>query len=133
MSILIKDMEMPKEGTVMAIYKLDGRFYASVHGTELCPLIEIPEHDCVDLAEKVTATFYSEEYEEWTQQTVTIADILDSVCDDYTILPSAQRKGKWINKNGIINCSVCVPERGICDSLHIRPRPWGIPNQSRGL
>lgn len=22
-------------------------------------------------------------------------------------LPSAQRKGKWINKNGIINCSVC--------------------------
>ena len=44
----------------------------------------------VDLSEKVTATFYDEQYEEWTQKTVTIADVLDSVCDDYTVLPSAQ-------------------------------------------
>ena len=44
----------------------------------------------VDLSERVSATFYSDEYEEWTQQTVTIADVLDSVCDDYTVLPSAQ-------------------------------------------
>ena len=54
----------------------------------------------VDLSERVTATFYSEEYEEWTQQTVTVADVLDSVCDDYTVLPSAQperKRGKWIN------------------------------------
>lgn len=48
------------------------------------------KRDCVDLAERVTATFYSEENEEWGQKTVTIADILDSVCDDYTVLPSAQ-------------------------------------------
>lgn len=43
--------------------------------------------DCVDLSERVSATFYDEEHEEWTQRTVTIADVLDSVCDDYTILP----------------------------------------------
>lgn len=52
----------------------------------------------VDLSEKVTATFYCEENEEWTQQTVTVADVLDSVCDDYTVLPSAQperKMGKW--------------------------------------
>ena len=44
MSILIKGMEMPKEGTVIAIYKLDGKFYASIHGTELCPLVPVPPH-----------------------------------------------------------------------------------------
>lgn len=43
----------------------------------------------VDLDEKVIATFYSEEYEEWTRQTTTIEDVLDSVCDDYTVLSSA--------------------------------------------
>lgn len=42
----------------------------------------------VDLSERVTATYYDEEHEEWTQKTVTVADILDSVCDDYTVLPS---------------------------------------------
>lgn len=44
----------------------------------------------VDLSECVTATFYSDEYEEWTQKTVTIADVLNAVCDDYTVLPPAQ-------------------------------------------
>lgn len=45
---------------------------------------------CVDLDEKVTAQFYDEECEEWTMQTCTIQDVLDSVCDEYTVLPSAQ-------------------------------------------
>ncbi len=43
-----------------------------------------------DLSERVSATFYNDECEEWMQQTVTIADILDSVCDSYTALPPAQ-------------------------------------------
>jgi len=47
------------------------------------------ERSYVDLDEKVTATYYDVEHEEWTQKTVTIADVLDSVCDEYTILPSA--------------------------------------------
>ena len=45
---------------------------------------------CVDLDERVTAQFYDQECEEWTMQTVTIEDVLDSVCDEYTVLPSAQ-------------------------------------------
>lgn len=44
MSVYIQGMEMPTEGTVIAIYKLNGKFYASVHGTELCPLIPVPDH-----------------------------------------------------------------------------------------
>ncbi len=54
------------------------------------------KRDCVDLAERVTATFYDQEHEEWTQKTVTIAEVLDSVCDEYTILPSAQPESPWI-------------------------------------
>ena len=51
----------------------------------------IPSDDgCVSLSETVTATYYDEEYEEWSQKSVTIRDILDSVCDEYTVLPSAQ-------------------------------------------
>ena len=44
MSILIKGMEMPTEGMVITIYKLNDKFYASVHGTELSPLILVPKH-----------------------------------------------------------------------------------------
>jgi len=44
MSGIYIPMEMQKEGTVITIHKLNGKFYASVHGTELCPLIPIPDH-----------------------------------------------------------------------------------------
>jgi ribosomal protein S27AE len=69
----------------------------------------------VDLDEKVIATFYSEECEEWTQQTTTIEDVLDSVCDDYTVLPSAQlerKKGQWIlsDDREWKTCSECGAE-----------------------
>jgi len=57
----------------------------------------------VDLSEKVTATFYDQECEEWTMRTVTIEDVLDGVCDDYTVLPSAQPEPaiplEWIAKH----------------------------------
>ena len=69
----------------------------------------------VDLSERVTAQYYNAEYEEWTQETTTIAEILDSVCDDYTVLPSTQpqrMRGKWIDvtKTGgaeLWKCSEC--------------------------
>lgn len=48
----------------------------------------------VDLDERVTAQFYDQEYEEWTMRTVTIKDVLDNVCDEYTVLPSAQSEQK---------------------------------------
>ena len=44
----------------------------------------------VDLNEKIIAQFYDQEREEWTIQTVTIEDVLNNVCDEYTVLPSAQ-------------------------------------------
>lgn len=54
----------------------------------------------VDLSERVTAvTFYDDEHEEWTQRTVTIADILDSVCEDYTVLQSTEPE--------IVRCKNC--------------------------
>lgn len=43
MSVIVKGVEMPKEGTVIAIYKLNGKFYASLRGTELCPIVPLPE------------------------------------------------------------------------------------------
>ena len=52
--VYVKGLEMPKEGTVIVIYKLNGKFYASVHGTELCPLIPVPDHgDLIDRDEAV--------------------------------------------------------------------------------
>lgn len=41
MSVLIKGMKMPKEGKVMAIYKLNGEFFASFNGAELYPLVNV--------------------------------------------------------------------------------------------
>ena len=48
------------------------------------------DDDRVSLSEKVTATYYDEENEEWSRKIVTVRDVLDSVCDEYTVLPSAQ-------------------------------------------
>lgn len=48
MSVLIKGMEMPAEGRLMTIYKMQGEFYVSQNG-ERCPIIEVPDHgDLID-------------------------------------------------------------------------------------
>ena len=39
--VYIKGMEMPTEGCVVAIYKINGKFYA---GNELCEVIPVPNH-----------------------------------------------------------------------------------------
>lgn len=41
--IYIKGMEMPKTGTVIAIYRTKGKFYAAQNG-KTCPLISVPDH-----------------------------------------------------------------------------------------
>ena len=58
------------------------------------------DDDCVSLSEKVTATYYDEEHEEWSRENVTVRDVLDSVCDEYTVLPSAQPE--------ITHCAECI-------------------------
>lgn len=91
------------------IIKNEGGYFGTI-SDEIMPSAQperteyIPEtkavwtkRDCVDLSERVLATFYDQEHEEWTQQTVTIADVLDSVCDEYTILPSAQPERTCVN------------------------------------
>ena len=95
-------VEMFRNGCLEAIEALmaEGEIYDieyDLKSAEPEKTVYIPEtkaipsaRSCVDLAEKVTATCYDVEHEEWTQRTMTIADVLDSVCDDYTILPSAQ-------------------------------------------
>lgn len=50
----------------------------------------------VDLDEKVFVTLYDDEHDDWTQRIETIADVLDSVCDGYTVLPSTEPHGKWL-------------------------------------
>lgn len=69
-------------------------------------------YDCVNLSERVTATFYDDEHEEWSQKTVTIRDVLDSSCDEYTVINSERKKGKWIIHKGAcepdyMECSRC--------------------------
>lgn len=63
----------------------------------------------VDLSEMVTATYYNDEHEEWSQKTVAISDVLDSVCDDYTVIEAEPVKhGTWgENIYGYRKCSVC--------------------------
>lgn len=82
MSILIKGMDMPTEGTVIAIYKLNGKFYASVHGTELCPLVSVPPHGRLIDADELIADVrkHSESYfaddfaHEWVDKAPTIIE-----------------------------------------------------------
>ena len=84
MSVLISGMEMPAEGTVIAIYKLKGQFFASVHGTELCPLIPVPKHGRLIDADALIIALETQDYscapdtlEEWTPMDMTIAEIED--------------------------------------------------------
>ena len=59
----------------------------------------LDDRDMVSLSERVSATYYDDEHEEWSQKTVTIRDLLDGICDEYTVLPSAQPE--------IIRCKDC--------------------------
>ena len=45
MGVYINGMEMPKEGTVIAVYKIDGKLYATrgLSG-RLFPLVPVPPH-----------------------------------------------------------------------------------------
>jgi len=45
--VYIPGMEMPTEGMVLVIYKIDGKFFA---GDSLCPLVPVPDHG--DLIER---------------------------------------------------------------------------------
>lgn len=51
----------------------------------------------------------AQEHEEWTRKTITIADILDSVYDEYTVLPSAQSE--------IVRCKDCRWGREVCGNI----------------
>lgn len=78
----------------------------------------IPSDDeRVSLFETVTATYYDEENEEWSQRIVTVRDVLDSVCDEYTVLPSAETE--------IIKCKDCkyASPNGKygCKAYHFKP------------
>ena len=64
----------------------------------------------VDLSERVTATYYDDEHEEWSQKTVAISDVLDSVCDDYTVIEAEPKHGRWIWKDHYLVCSECGKE-----------------------
>ena len=96
--------------------------------TELLPDTKaVPDdRDMVCLSERVSATYYDDEHEEWTQKSVTIAEVLDSVCDEYTVVPSAQperEKGEWIDytEYGYVECPFCKSATncdGNKDELH---------------
>ena len=85
MSVLIKGMNMPKEGRIIVIYKLNGQFYASMNGTELCPLVEIPTPhgrliDADAFAKTVKDISIRQEYDKLTfDKSLTVDDVLDSV------------------------------------------------------
>lgn len=80
MSTLVKGMGMPTEGTVMAIYKLNGKFYASLHGTDLCPIIEVPPHGRLIDADALGSFPYNMDFcdggeaDEWIQNAPTIIE-----------------------------------------------------------
>ena len=98
----------------------EGELIAQPERTEYIPDTKaVPsKRDCVDLAERVTATFYDQEYEEWTQKSVTIADVLDSVCDDYTILPSAQPDTDMVSRQLMRDLgAMCIARRDEGDDL----------------
>lgn len=43
--IYIKGMEMPTEGGIIVVYKINGQFFAARAGKdELCSLIPVPDH-----------------------------------------------------------------------------------------
>lgn len=66
------------------------------------------DDDRVSLSEMVTATYYDEEYEEWSQKTVTVRDVLDSVCDKYTVLPTIHPVATDINVGDKISRQVAI-------------------------
>ena len=110
MSILIKDMEMPKEGFVEILvrsdgavqqtgqsYRIDGTDYYTPYVGEMPVMykaIPVPPHgDLVDLKAPFKAQYYDEMTEEWLEKTVTVEDVLYGCMVDEmppTIIPAEE-------------------------------------------
>lgn len=94
MSILIRGMEMPTSGQVIAIYKLQGKFYASANGTELCPLIEIPPHgrlidaDALDIYRREEQAWHEYEQNQDNEYFEGVKDGLHEAAKQLSIAPT---------------------------------------------
>ena len=78
MSILIKGMEMPKEGHILSlVMRSDGKVLGANSGKALGKAIPVPPHgDLIDLKAQFKAQYYDEMTEEWSERMVTVEDVL---------------------------------------------------------
>ena len=79
----------------------------------------------VDLSQAVTFSYYDEEREEWRSKKGTIEDLLDDLCDSYTItdaVPVVHGYWKAVTDDGIDYkriCSCCGEEAPFDESEDI--------------
>ncbi len=96
MGIYIEGMEMPKEGGIICVYKISGKFFAARAGKdELFPIIPIPEQHgrLIDASETVRVQMYNEEHEDWYTEEMTIDDLLGQGWIDAeapTVIPASE-------------------------------------------
>ena len=61
----------------------------------------------IDADAKVHISIYNGQYEEYTDEEMSIADILDSYSDEGCPDEVERKKGKWIKRGKIFQCSEC--------------------------
>ena len=81
--VYIKGIEMPTEGCVVSIYKINGKFYA---GNDLCEVIPVPDHGRLIEAERLKEVFH---------RNVVSGDAFDQLIDIApTIIPAEKEEEK---------------------------------------
>jgi len=87
MSILIKDMEMPKSCDECPLY-------TCMHNHDDCPLVPIPKHGrLIDASEKIRVQMYDDMTEDYHIAEMTIDDLLSQgwvEADAPTIIPAEE-------------------------------------------
>ena len=57
-----------------------------------------------DLSERVTVSYYDDEFQEWSQKTKTVEDVLNEVCEDFQVVTFEEpEKTDDVTKSQILN------------------------------
>jgi hypothetical protein len=83
---------------------------------ERVPSAEQKNGRYVDLSEVVIGTYYDDEYEEWIEKTVTVEELLDTACDDYTVVEMPSAQPERIQNNTVHLCDSCQYTYVTCPS-----------------
>lgn len=103
MSVLIRGMELPEKCGLCKIFRPEHPMRCAITGTapgapygmprpEWCPLVEVDSDNLIDANKTIHAQIYNDQYEEFINKSMTIAEFLDNYTYDGCPISETERE-----------------------------------------